>query len=392
MQNFWENKNWEKQDKHLIDLENRPFRRPFPHVQLQSGVTTLRGPRQIGKSSLMKTILLEACQKTSPGNIIFESCENIENGKELHEWLQLHRKKKYIFLDEVTFVKEWSRPIKHLIDSGYSGTIVVTGSHVMDLRQGVDRMPGREGLGEDILLLPMNFWEYQSMRKQAGWSQLSHQEELEKYFHVGGFPIAVTEAGASSSKVKHSLKTIEKWILGDVVKAGKNELYAKDILSQVALTMGSTMSLQKLAQRTQVGSHHTVSEYLNMFEDMFVLRSLYSIDPNTGAYRFKKEKKYYLTDPLILRLALHWVGLDDGEIDDSILAEMVAHEFLRRKFDRMGFLTSSKGGEVDFYQYKKWAIEIKWTHDIKNLSKTYKDLILPYKKIWGKENFLEDSP
>jgi predicted AAA+ superfamily ATPase len=144
MQNFWENKNWEKQDKHLIDLENRPFRRPFPHVQLQSGVTTLRGPRQIGKSSLMKTILLEACQKTSPGNIIFESCENIENSKELHEWLQLHRKKKYIFLDEFERVSiQFQDAFKAFIEK-YNKNVrfIITTNHINKISDGIkSRIP-----------------------------------------------------------------------------------------------------------------------------------------------------------------------------------------------------------------------------------------------------------
>lgn len=392
MQNFWKNKNWEKEDKHFIGMKEMPFQRPFATVNLKPGLYSIRGPRQIGKSSWLKTLLSAACKNTSADDVYFQSCENISDYQELHELLQIHKKSKFIFLDEITFIPEWSRPIKHFIDQGYKGCIVVTGSNMLDLRQGADRMPGREGAGEDLLLLPMTFSEYLSARKQARWKELSSQDSLSRYFRIGGFPIAVAEAGENSTKTKKSLRTIEKWILGDVAKANKNELYAKDVLSQVTMTMTSNMSTSKLAQRTQIGSHHSIADYLHLLEDMFVLRSLYSIDPNTGAFRFKKEKKYYLTDPLIVKLALQWLGLDENEIEESVLAEMVAHEHLCRRFNRFGFLTSAKGGEVDFFAYKKWALEVKWSLNNFQLSKTYKDLTLPYKKVWSKENFLQDWP
>jgi predicted AAA+ superfamily ATPase len=70
------------------------------------------------------------------------------------------------------------------------------------------------------------------------------------------------------------------------------------------------------------------------------------------------------------------------------LAELAAHEQLRREHERFGFLTSAKGGEVDFYCHKKWAIEVKWSESITNLSKAYKDLRILNKKIWNQENFL----
>lgn len=392
MQNFWKNSGWEREDKHLLDIQKMPFQRPFARVDLRPGLYSIRGPRQIGKSSWLKTLLSQACINFSAADVYFQSCENISDFHELHEILQIHKRAKIIFLDEVTFIPDWSRPIKHFIDQGYKGAIVVTGSNMIDLRRGADRMPGRDGAGEDLLLLPMTFLEYQDARKQANWKQLSLEEGLLRYFHVGGFPIAIAEAGESSTKTKKSLRTIEKWVLGDIAKVNKNELYGKGILSQVAVTMSSNMSTSKLAQRTQVGSHHSIADYLALLEDMFVLRTLYSIDPNTGSYRFKKEKKYYLTDPLIVKLAMEWLGLDENEIEDAVIAEMVAHEHLCRKYNRFGFLTSAAGGEVDFYAYKKWAIEVKWSMNNFQLSKTYKNLTVPFKRVWAKENLLQDWP
>lgn len=390
MQLFWENENWEKQDKHFLGLKNMPFERDFPDMDLRSGLYSIRGPRQIGKSSWLKRLLKQACNTASPTECFFLSCENLTDFKELAETLEIFKKRRFIFLDEVTFVKDWARPIKHLIDSGFNGTIVVTGSNTYDLRKGVDRMPGREGFGQDLFLLPMNFQEYLKARRDANWKTLEKTEALEKYFRIGGFPLAIAEAGESSTKTSKTEKLVEKWILGDIAKIGKSENYTRDIISQIVQTMTSAMSSHKLAQRTQVGSHHTIADYLQVLEDMFVVKTLNSIDPNTGAFRFKKEKKFYLTDPIYTKLGLRWLGLDTDDIESSVLAEQVAHEHLSRKFGRIGFLTSSKGGEVDFYAYKKWAVEVKWSEIPSNFSAAYKNLIVPKKIIWAKENFLND--
>ena len=162
-------------------------------------------------------------------------------------------------------------------------------------------------------------------------------------------------------------------------------------MSQIARTLTTQMSANKLATQTQIGSHHTVNHYLNLLEDMFVLRTLYSVDQNTGAYRFKKEKKFYFTDPLLARVAMRWLGLSMQEMEISHLAEMAVNEFLSQRFQRMGFLTS-RSGEVDFYGHQKWAIEVKWAEDIKKLSPLYKNLILPFKRVWNQENIFLDLP
>lgn len=390
MQLFWEKLNWQNEDKHFLGVRSMPFRRAFHSIDLMPGFYSIRGPRQIGKSSWLKYLLKQACELSRPDNCLFLSCEIVEDYKELSEILTLFKNRKYIFLDEITFVKDWARSIKHLIDSGYDGAIVVTGSNTSDLRKGVDRMPGREGFGQDLLLLPMDFFEFLEAKKNAGWVIDSKSNELENYFRIGGFPLAVAEAGEASHRTSKTEVLIEKWILGDIAKLGKSESYTKDIISQIVQTLTSAMSTSKLAQRTQVGSHHTIADYIQTLEDMFVLKTLHSVDPDTGAFRFKKEKKYYFTDPLYIKLGLKWLGLEKNNIESSFISEQVAHEYLSRKYERIGFLNTSKSGEVDFFAYKNWALEVKWTDIPTNISKAYKDLVVPKKSIWTKDTFFNE--
>lgn len=52
---FWKNTNWWIEDKHLSALDQGPFKRKYPEISLSPGVTLIRGPRQIGKSTWMNS-------------------------------------------------------------------------------------------------------------------------------------------------------------------------------------------------------------------------------------------------------------------------------------------------------------------------------------------------
>jgi hypothetical protein len=56
---FWKKPKWEQEDRHLSALKAAPFQRGLPPVTLSPGVTLIRGPRQVGKSTWLKLLLKE---------------------------------------------------------------------------------------------------------------------------------------------------------------------------------------------------------------------------------------------------------------------------------------------------------------------------------------------
>ncbi len=384
MYNFWEIKDWQDSDKHLKELKNLAFNRKFADLPEGAGLFVIRGPRQIGKSSWLKTMLLKA----NPNDAFYISCENILNFKELYEILMANIHRTLFLIDEITFVKEWWRPIKSILDTYYNKRIVVTGSHAHDVKKGMDQMPGRWGKGGDFELLPMDFFEFSEMRKLAGWPKLDPEKEIELYFRVGGFPTALIECGPHNKTPLAAQEVYRRWLLGDILKLGKSETYLREILVQIALTTSSTISLQKLAQRTQIGSHNTAQDYVEILESCYALKTLYEVDLDLGTPKFRKEKKFYFRDPLIYWMAFEWAEMLPPQNSFDLLAELVAHEFLIRQHNRFGFARSKKG-EIDFISPKSWAIEVKWKDQPIGLSKMYLDSPLLNKKVWYKNNFLK---
>ena len=256
----------------------------------------------------MSTILA----RTDHQQIIHTSCEHLKDSEDLGRFLETHKERKGLLLDEITFVKDWDRAIKHFVDSRPFDVLIATGSNSADLRRGADTMPGRFRGGGEYFLRPMG---------------------------------------------------------------------------QIALTMGSSISLQKLAQRTQMGSHHTVQSYIELLEDSFALRTLHAIDLDTGAFRFEKEKKFYFTDPLMYWIALSEITIRCPENYQEKMVEMVAAEHLFRAHKKLGYLATA-AGEVDFIAMPDTAIEVKWSSQAQNLSKAFQNLRLPQKTVWYQENFL----
>jgi predicted AAA+ superfamily ATPase len=384
MQNFWKKTGWEEHDPHLKKIKSMPFQRTFPFIPKMKGLYIIRGPRQIGKSSWLKTVLSHYALKEE---CFYLSCENIRDNKELAEILASVRHCKIILLDEVSFVSHWDRAIKHEVDLGHHHIIMITGSHSHDLKKGSDQMPGRFDDGGEFSLLPMRFDEFYECRMAAGWATDDRLKELELFFKIGGFPTALAEAGPTGNFPKKAMDTYWKWLVGDIIKLGKQESYLKEIMIQLAACMQTPISFQTLAKKTTIGSHNTVQDYISVLNSCFALKELHAVDIDTGAYRFKKDRKFYFTDPLIFWIAHHLSGKKIPENANEKISEMVAHEDLSREHNRFGYFNNTSG-EVDFILPQEWAVEVKWAPAATNLSKAYLNLKMHNKKVWTQKNFL----
>ncbi|MBI4405885.1 MAG: ATP-binding protein [Deltaproteobacteria bacterium] len=365
-----------------------PFNRKFPFVPAEKGFYIIRGPRQVGKTCWLKTIL---AHYASTEECFYLSCEEIQDYRELGILLRSIRTCAVILLDEVNFVEGWDRAVKHFIDSGYAGILCVTGSHAYDLEKGADLMPGRFGGGGEFYLLPMVFEEFCEMREQARWHTRNKFQELVSYLQTGGFPTAVASAGERGVPSSKTKQTYLRWLKGDAKKLGKDPEKLSEILIQIYRGMQNPMSYQTLAKKTSIGSPNTVIDYIRLLESSFALRTLYQVDLDSGSNKFRSDKKFYFTDPLIYWIAFDLANKREKDKNLEPVAEMVANEHLARKFSRFGYFRN-KQGEIDFISAKHWCLEIKWSLAATNLSKSFVQAIIPQKIVWTQQNFLEEWP
>jgi uncharacterized protein len=321
-------------------------------------IYVLRGPRQIGKTTLTKLKIRELVSRGTPPRAIFYwACDLIEKPERLAEITDAYltfsrgvKGRRYIFLDEISSVKDWQKGIKYLYDRGKlkGSTLLLTGSHSIDLRKASENLARRRGdvhlLKDklpDKILLPMKFCEYAETRSEDIRMMISGQDilkrdrrhevisqiadgklpkELEEaflhlkelnqlydeYLITGGIPRAINAYVSDSVITKDIYEGYVELLLRDIRRWGGNDGLMRQIVRRVTDTMGSPVSLHNLQDETEISSHNTVTSYLDYLKDSFVLAAIYRLDQTNGSPIYRGEKKVYFEDPFIFHALRSW--------------------------------------------------------------------------------------
>ena len=141
-------------------------------------VYTLRGPRQVGKTTLAKLQIKKFLDGgVHPLCILYCVMDMTQDPRDVVNVIETYMEqiarrapegRRYLFLDEISSVPDWQKGIKWLVDTGNlrGCTVLATGSHSIDLRNAAERLPGRKGDingTHDKILMPMKFSEYASV-------------------------------------------------------------------------------------------------------------------------------------------------------------------------------------------------------------------------------------
>lgn len=253
-------------------------------------------------------------------------------------------------------MKEWQRAIKLLIDAGRfkDCTVILTGSHNIDLRKGSESLAGRRGQIEklrygtpDKILLPAKFSEYVetlqpalshkireswllSLERRKGMileltkgriptelKQLAiFSKELnvlfEEYLLTGGISPAIHEYTSNRKISRDTYATFVHFVVRDICRWGQNESYARQILRRMIETLASRVSWNTLKEDTEIHDHKTAGSYVEVLRDSFAVAYYYYLNVEKGSAYYTKEKKIYFQDPFIFHACRSWVYGKDG--------------------------------------------------------------------------------
>lgn len=351
-------------DKHVKDLDKLKYQwKPGikHYINLQNDVIySLRGPRQVGKTTLIKTLIKELLieRDVKAENVFYWSFEN-NDSKELHKIIDTYLKwrvssndRKYLFLDEICSVKNWPKEIIHFKNKGRleKSSVIVTGSHSMDLKSSTERMPGRRGGQDeealDKILIPMKFSEYVNLLFPQIKNKLfelelvkgDHKKEkifnmfegkidktiedllpyksqldslLENYLITGGIPPVINEFKKKEKVTTRIFNIYIQAMIGDLKKYGYKELFFKQIVREMFKVLSNPVSWNNFTKHTDVKSHNTVQEYITAMEELFIASISYRCSiHDKRIHSFMK--KMYFQDPFIFH-ALH--GWSNGKAD-----------------------------------------------------------------------------
>jgi predicted AAA+ superfamily ATPase len=342
------------------------------------------GPRRVGKTTLIKIVVHELLERVDPKSVFYYSCDELTDHVELGEVLDAYLDSKsawglansYIFLDEITFVREWWRAVKLRIDDGSlrKDVVTITGSASIELVKAKESFPGRRGHGVDLTLLPLSFSSYlealsnikpmRAKRPQDVWGALSANRVyastigklFEQYLVSGGFPQAVRDCAERGAVSEETKKALVDWLRVDWAKAGRSDAYMKEVIAFLLKAGCTPISWLGIAKNTSIGSPNTAQAYVDTLQSLLVARSLPLIDPS-GTVVHRKNRKIHFTDPLMYRAFSEYTRTP---YDEACVVEAVTATHLARVFPVYYWRNSSEVDIVALVDGTQFGYEVKW--------------------------------
>ncbi len=321
-------------------------------------VYTIRGPRQVGKTTVMKLAAKRLLDKGRPPQSVFYfTCDSLRPGEDLTQAIRAYTDfaqgydvgRSLILIDEVSSVRGWELSIKLLADLGElrGKTLVLTGSHSMDIKRSGELLPGRRGEGEDTVnkhMHPMRFAEFASLVRPSLTDSLGRimsttpkerlgtlkglcagvldrplrdalmlrdrelASVLDLYLLTGGMIRAIKDFRRDGTVPPATYELYARSLVGDLARWRFQEGTAKQVLRSVADRMTTRTSLHSIAKATDISSHHTVSAYIEALEDSFVLSTLYRMDEQLSGPAYRSDKKIYFRDPFMYHAVRGWLA------------------------------------------------------------------------------------
>lgn len=328
-------------------------------------VIVVVGARQVGKTTLIRTLLQEYKQEEivsfngdDPSDRILLEEASLTKLKELVG------NKKILFLDEAQKIIKVGDILKLMVDEfGGEKQIIVTGSASINLLDMTSEpLTGRKFVYH---LFPLSFEEiYED-------NVLELSRELEQRMIFGFYP-EVVKAFGNQDKERVLRELTSSYLYKDILEFQeiKNSSLIYSLLKALALQVGSEVSYSELSSLLGIDIK-TVARYVDLLEKSFVVFRLGSYSSNRRR-EISKNKKIYFYDNGVRNAVLeNFTDLsnrdDTGRLWENLLiSERQKYKGYHNIFGRSYFWRTYDGAEVDLVEEREgklFGFEIKYKKD-----------------------------
>jgi len=322
-------------------------------------VILLFGPRQVGKTTLLQTLL-----EKRPEKVLLLNGDEADNRQMLTETTSTQLKLlttgySIVLIDEAQRIPGIGLTLKLFIDQLPTLQVIATGSSAFELANRLNEpLTGRKF---EYKLYPLSFTE---MVNHHGW--LEEKRCLHQRLLYGYYPEIVTHPSDAQSLLE---LLADSYLYKDLLmleNIKKPQLLDK-LLRALALQLGNEVSYQGLARLT--GSNtHTVEKYIDLLEKSYVIFPLPAYSKNVRN-EIKKGRKIYFYDNGIRNAIIGNFNRVESRTDIGALWEnfLISErmKYLAEKGLRVSryFWRTTQQQEIDYieeHQEQLSAWEFKW--------------------------------
>lgn len=303
----------------------------------QFPVLVLTGPRQTGKSTLLRRLFPRHAYATldDPRQLALAKkdprlfLENLGSGA---------------VIDEIQYAPELLAYIKMAVDEMRApGRFILTGSQIFPLMAGLsESLAGRAALFE---LLGFSWKELTSVPFQSA-------RDCFRQIFKGFYPDPAVHGAAPADYYGSYLQT---YLERDIrqVKAVHDLSTFQSFLELIAARAGSLLNLSEVSKECGI-SHANARQWLSLLESTRIVYLLRPYFRNVSK-RVVKHPKLYFTDTGLLSYLLKYPDAETlraGPAAGALFENMIVMEFLKEKLNRRGlfelyFFRDSNGNEAD---------------------------------------------
>ncbi len=325
----------------------------------------LFGPRQVGKSTLIET-LLNAQNKqwiyfNGDDDDVRENLTNTSSTK----LKGIIGNNEIVFIEEAQRIENIVLTIKIITDRFKNVQVIASGSSAFELSSKVNEpLTGRK---YEFMLYPLSFSE---MVQHHGFIQ--EKGMLEHRLIYGYYPEIVTKQVEERSLLKLLTNSYLYKDLLMLEQINKPVLLSK-ILKALALQIGSEVSYNELAQ-TVGADKETIEKYIDLLEKAFIVFRLPALNRNVRN-EIKKGKKIYFYDCGIRNALINnFTGVknrtDAGALWENFIISERVKQLRNNDIDvELFFWRTTQQQEIDLIEEHEGGIlkafEFKWGKNVK---------------------------
>jgi hypothetical protein len=335
------------------------------------------GPRQVGKTTLLKMVL-----KTIDQQSIWWNCDEPDIRQILAEPTSSQIKNligdsNILIIDEAQRVENIGLVLKLIVDSIPNVKIFATGSSSFDLANLINEpLTGRKW---EFMLYPLSVKELTDHH-----GALEENRLLEQRLLYGFYPDVVNNPGNQQEvllELTNSYLYKDIFTLENIQKPAKFER----LVQALAFQIGQLVSINELSQISGL-DNHTVERYIALLEKAYVLFQLSPFSRNLRN-EIKKSRKIYFYDvgvrnAVIKQFSPIKLRPDIGQLwENFVIAERQKKLHYSRNAVNTYFWRNHAQQEIDYIEESNgeiYAFEIKWNPKAKaKFSKSFTKQYLP---------------
>jgi len=373
----------------MVNIIKRTIQSRLEDKFFKGKVIILYGPRQVGKTTLVKEI-----QKKNLSDSIYFNCDEPDIREKLENKTSTFLKeligdKRIVIIDEAQRVKDIGITLKLIIDNFKDVQVIATGSSSFDLaNKTTEPLTGRK---YEFYLYPFSIEELNPEK-----NKIEIDRTIENRMIYGLYPEVIIKSAEAEENIKLIAKS---YLYKDILQYQniKNPNILEKLLQSLALQVGNEVSYNELSNFLDIDKK-TVANYIEILKKAFVIFELKPFSRNLRNELRKLRKIYFFDNGVRNALINNFNPLgrrnDVGQLwENFIISERVKINSNHGNDYNMYFWRTHDKKEIDYLEEKNgklYGYEIKLgsgrSSGVKLFLDTYPDSEI---KVIKKDNYNE---